>query len=93
MIIIAIVALTSRIIASIFAVSRMLAMPTDMQIIPHRHFGMSGSVQKHLLVYTAVLASLLAAFLDLSRIASLGAVFYLSMDNDRAWGRAAARAP
>lgn len=85
-IVIAIVATTSGIIASMFAVSRMLAMLTDMNIIPHRHFGMPGSVQKHTLVYTAVLAGLLAAFFDLSRIASLGAVFYLVMDMIVHWG-------
>lgn len=85
-IVIAIVATTSGIIASMFAVSRMLAMLTDMKIIPHRHFGMPGSVQKHTLVYTVVLAGLLAAFFDLSRIASLGAVFYLVMDMIVHWG-------
>lgn len=85
-IVIAIVATTSGIIASMFAVSRMLAMLTTMKIIPHRHFGMPGSVQKHLLVYTVVLAGLLAAFFDLSRIASLGAVFYLVMDMIVHWG-------
>lgn len=85
-IVVAIVATTSGIIASMFAVSRMLAMLTDMEIIPHRHFGMPGSVQKHTLVYTAVLAGLLAAFFDLSRIASLGAVFYLVMDMIVHWG-------
>ncbi len=58
-IVIAMVATTSGIIASMFAVSRMLAMLTDMKIIPHRHFGMPGSVQDHTLVYTAVLAGLL----------------------------------
>ncbi len=85
-IVIAIVATTSGIIASMFAVSRMLAMLTDMKIIPHRHFGMPGSVQKHTLVYTVVLAGLLAAFFDLGRIASLGAVFYLVMDIIVHWG-------
>lgn len=83
---IAIVATTSGIIASIFAVSRMLAMLTDMEIIPHRHFGMPGTIQKHTLVYTVVLAGLLAAFFDLSRIASLGAIFYLVMDIAIHWG-------
>ena len=85
-IVIAIIATTSGIIASMFAVSRMLAMLTDMEIIPHRHFGMPGSIQKHTLVYTVVLAGLLAAFFDLSRIASLGAVFYLVMDIIVHWG-------
>lgn len=77
---IAIVATASGLFASVFAVSRMLAMLTDMQLIPHSHFGMSGSIQKHTLAYTVSAAGLLAAFFDLSRIASLGAIFYLVMD-------------
>lgn len=83
---IAIVATASGLLASIFAVSRMLAMLTDMNIIPHKHFGMPGDVQKHTLVYTVVIAALLAAFFDLSRIASLGAIFYLVMDIAIHWG-------
>lgn len=83
---IAIIATTSGIIASIFAVSRMLAMLTDMNLIPHRHFGMPGDIQTHTLVYTVVLAAILAAFFDLSRIASLGAIFYLVIDIAIHWG-------
>lgn len=83
---IAIIATASGIIASIFAVSRMLAMLTEMEIIPHRHFGLPGGVQTHTLVYTVVLAATLAAFFDLSRIASLGAIFYLIMDIAIHWG-------
>ncbi len=83
---IAIVATSSGVLASIFAVSRMLAMLTDMNIIPHRHFGMPGDIQKHTLVYTVVTAAFLAAFFDLSRIASLGAIFYLVMDIAIHWG-------
>jgi amino acid transporter len=83
---IAIIATASGLLASVFAVSRMLAMLTEMEIIPHRHFGMPGDIQKHTLVYTVVLAALLAAFFDLSRIASLGAIFYLVMDIAIHWG-------
>lgn len=83
---IAIVATASGLLASVFAVSRMLAMLTDMNIIPHRHFGMPGGIQQHTLVYTVILAALLAAFFDLSRIASLGAIFYLVMDMAIHWG-------
>lgn len=83
---IAIVATSSGLLASMFAVSRMLAMLTDMNIIPHRHFGMPGDIQKHTLVYTVVIAAFLAAFFDLSRIASLGAIFYLVMDIAIHWG-------
>jgi len=82
----AIVATTSGVIASIFAVSRMLAMLTDMKLVPHRHFGMPGSIQKHTLVYTIVIAIFLTLFFDLSRIASLGAIFYLLMDIAIHWG-------
>jgi amino acid transporter len=83
---IAIMATFSGIIASIFAVSRMTAMLTKMELIPHSHFGMSGSIQKHMLVYTAVTAIILTIFFDLSRIASLGAIFYLVMDLIVQWG-------
>jgi len=40
----AIVATASGLLASVFAVSRMLAMLTDMKLIPHSHFGMSGRI-------------------------------------------------
>ena len=83
---IAIIATVSGIIASIFAVSRMTAMLTDMGLIPHSHFGMPGGIQKHMLVYIAVIAIVLAIFFDLSRIASLGAIFYLTMDIIIHWG-------
>jgi len=83
---IAIVATISGIIASIFAVSRMTAMLTEMKLIPHSHFGMSGSVQKHMLIYVIVIAITLTIFFDLSRIASIGAIFYLVMDMIVHWG-------
>ncbi len=83
---IAIVATISGIIASIFAVSRMTAMLTNMKLIPHKHFGMPGNVQNHMLVYVAVIAIVLTIFFDLSRIASLGAIFYLVMDIGIQWG-------
>jgi len=85
-VILAAVATASGLLASVFAVSRMLAMLTDMEMIPHSHFGMSGSIQRHTLVYTVVLASALAIFFDLGRIASLGAFFYLVMDMVVHWG-------
>lgn len=50
------------ILASIFVVSRMLAMLTEMKLVPHRHFHMPGSIQKHTLVYTVVLGVVLTAF-------------------------------
>ena len=83
---VAIVATSSGLLASVFAVSRMLAMLTKMELIPHRHLGMTGHLQTHMLVYTCVAAALLAAFFDLSRIAALGAIFYLLMDIGVHWG-------
>lgn len=82
----AIIATVSGVIASVFAVSRMLAMLTEMKLVPHSHFGMPGSIQKHTLVYTIVLAIFLTVFFDLSRIASLGAIFYIIMDIAVHWG-------
>ncbi len=82
----AIIATVSGVIASAFAVSRMLAMLTDMKLVPHNHFGMSGDIQKHTLVYTIVLAIFLTIFFDLSRIASLGVIFYIIMDITVHWG-------
>ncbi|MFT5532500.1 MAG: hypothetical protein ACI802_000722 [Candidatus Paceibacteria bacterium] len=57
-----------------------------MKMIPHSHFGMSGPIQRHTLVYTVVMASALAVFFDLGQIASLGAFFYLIMDMMVHWG-------
>lgn len=82
----AIVATVSGVIASVFAVSRMLAMVTEMKLVPHSHFGMPGDIQKHTLVYTVVLAMILTVFFDLSRIASLGAILYIVMDIVVHWG-------
>lgn len=85
-VVLAAVATASGVLASVFAVSRMLAMLTNMKMIPHSHFGMSGPIQRHTLVYTVVIASVLAVFFDLGRIASLGAFFYLVMDMLVHWG-------
>ena len=82
----AVVATVSGVIASVFAVSRMLAMVTQMHLVPHSHFGMGGSIQRHTLVYTVVLAATLTMLFDLSRIATLGAIFYLFMDMFVHWG-------
>lgn len=85
-VVLAMLATAGGIIASIFAVSRMLAMLTEMKLVPHSHFGMPGSVQKHTLVYTVVLGMLLTMFFDLTRIAALGIIFYLIMDIAVHWG-------
>ncbi|MDF1573284.1 MAG: APC family permease [Bacteroidales bacterium] len=83
---IAIIATVSGLIANVFAVSRMTAMLTNMKLIPHSHFGMSGRVQKHMLVYSIVVAIVLTIFFDLTRIASLGVIFYIVMDIVIHWG-------
>ncbi|MCJ7488659.1 MAG: APC family permease [Thermoplasmata archaeon] len=85
-VVIAMTATASGLLASVFAVSRMLAMLTEMKLIPTSHFGMPGNIQQHTLVYTVVIAAVLAAVFDLSRIASLGAIFYLMMDITIHWG-------
>ena len=82
----AVVATVSGLVASTFAVSRMLAMLTEMKLVPHRHFGMPGGIQKHTLVYTVVFAITLTVLFDLTRIAALGAIFYLVMDVALHWG-------
>ncbi|MDT7827262.1 APC family permease [Pricia sp. S334] len=83
---IAIIATISGVVASIFAVSRMTTMLTQMNLIPHKHFGLPGKLQKHMLIYTVVLALTMTILFDLKRIASLGAIFYLIMDIGIHWG-------
>jgi amino acid transporter len=82
----AIIATVSGVIASVFAVSRMLSMLTTMQLVPHRHFKLPGGLQVHTLIYTVAIAIVLTIFFDLSRIASLGAIFYIVMDIGIHWG-------
>jgi amino acid transporter len=83
---IAIIATVSSVLANVFAISRMTTMLTEMKLIPHKHFGMPGNLQQHMLVYTIAIAITLTIFFDLSRIASLGAIFYLIMDITMQWG-------
>jgi amino acid transporter len=85
-VVLAIVATVSGIVASVFAVSRILTMLTEMKLVPHSHFGMPGSIHKHTIVYTVVMAMALTVFFDLGRIATLGAIFYLIMDVAMHWG-------
>ena len=82
----AIVACISGVIASVYAVSRMLAMLVEMGLVPYRDVGIPGRRQYTTLTYTIVFATLLAIFFDLARIASLGAIFYLIMDMAIHWG-------
>jgi amino acid transporter len=85
-VVLAIIATAGGVIASIFSVSRMLAMLSEMKLVPHSHFGMPGRIQQHTLVYTVVLGILLTVFFDLTRIAALGIIFYLVMDIAIQWG-------
>ncbi len=85
-VLLAVVATASGVMASIFAASRMLAMLTRMAQVPHRHFGMPGTIRTHTTVYTVVFAMALTAAFDLRRIAALGAVYYLLMDVAIHWG-------
>ncbi|GMQ94240.1 MAG: APC family permease [Acidimicrobiia bacterium] len=79
-VILAVIATASGVMASVFAASRMLAMLTRMKEVPHRHFGMSGTLRTHAMVYTVAFAMVLTILFDLRRIAALGAIFYLIMD-------------
>ncbi len=85
-VVLAMLATAGGTIASLFAVSRMLAMLTEMKLVPHSHFHMPGGIRKHTLVYTVVLGLVLTAFFDLSRIAALGIIFYMIMDIAIHWG-------
>lgn len=85
-VIIAIIATISGIIVSVFSVSRMLAMLTDMKLIPKQRFNMPGNVQQHMLVFTVLVAMVLTVLFDLSRIASMGVILYLIMDMIIHWG-------
>jgi len=77
---IAILATITVCIGSVFAVSRMTTMLTDMNLIPHSHFGMKGTVHRHMLIYIIVIGIILTIVFDISRIASIGAMFYIVMD-------------
>ncbi|WP_414468594.1 APC family permease [Methanobacterium sp. ACI-7] len=83
---IAILATVTVCIGSLFAVSRLTAMLSKMKLIPHSHLGMKGRIQKHMLVYLLIIGSILTILFDLSRIASIGAIFYLVMDIIFQWG-------
>jgi amino acid transporter len=76
----AILATITVCIGSVFAVSRMTTMLTDMNLIPHSHFGMEGTVHRHMLIYIIVIGITLTIVFDIGRIASIGAIFYIVMD-------------
>jgi amino acid transporter len=76
----AVVATMSGIIASVFAVSRMTAMLVDMELIPFYKIRKEERTQKTTLIYITAIALILTVVFDMTRIASLGAIFYLVMD-------------
>ncbi len=78
----AIVATASGVIASIYSASRMLAMLSNMKQLPRLYQGVSNPA----LILTVVFAITLTVLFDLTRIASIGAIFYLIMDIAIHWG-------
>ena len=78
----AVVATLSGLLASIYSVSRLYDMLRDMGQAP----GLPHDPRHQSLIVTAGSAIVLAAFLDLSQIASMGVVLYLTMDVAIHWG-------
>lgn len=81
-VLLAIIATTSGLIASIFSASRMLAMLSSMKQLP----SIKMSIKSPALTLTVGLAIALTILFDLTRIASIGAIFYLVMDIAIHWG-------
>ncbi len=81
---IAIVATVSGVIASVFSASRLVAMLSNMKQVPS--LKRMGNFKNPALIFTVSLAILLTALFDLTRIASIGAIFYLIMDIAIHWG-------
>lgn len=81
-VLVAIVATVSGLIASIYSASRMLAMLSEMKQLPSLYRGKLSPA----LTITALLAILLTVLFDLTRIASIGAIYYLTMDLAIHWG-------
>lgn len=79
---IAVIATLSGLVASLFAVSRLYDMLRQMGQVP----GLPSTINRQSLLITAVLAIATATAFDLSQIASLGAILYLSMDIAIHWG-------
>ncbi|MBP2215033.1 APC family permease [Arthrobacter sp. CAN_C5] len=79
---IAVIATLSGLVASLFSVSKFYDMLRDMGQAP----GLPGKEGHQSLYITAGLAIVMAAFFDLSQIASLGAILYLVMDIAIHWG-------
>ncbi len=77
-----VVATLSGLLASIYAVSRLYDMLREMGQAP----GLPTGSQHQSVIVTAGLAILLTSFLDLTQIASMGVVLYLTMDIAIHWG-------
>jgi amino acid transporter len=80
---IAIVATVSGVFASVFSASRLLGMLGMMKQVPglDRRSGLNPA-----LIFTVILAMTLTILFDLTRIAAIGAIFYLLMDIAVHWG-------
>jgi amino acid transporter len=85
-VVVAVIACATGITASMFAVSRMLTMVVDMEMIPFRSFGLPGEPRQQILVYLGVLAALLTVGLNLTGLAAVGIIAYLVMDLVLQWG-------
>jgi len=83
-IILAIVATVSGVIASVYSASRMLGMLSSMKQVPN--LNRVKKINNPALLFTVGLAMLLTILFDLTRIASIGAIFYLIMDIAIHWG-------
>lgn len=80
----AIIATVSGVIASVYSASRMLGMLSNMKQVPN--LNNLKNLKNPALIFTVTLAILLTVFFDLTRIASIGAIFYLIMDIAIHWG-------
>lgn len=81
---IAIIATFSGVIASVFSSSRLLGMLSNMKQVPS--LKRLGNFKNPALIFTVSLAILLTISFDLTRIASIGVIFYLIMDIAIHWG-------
>jgi amino acid transporter len=81
-VIIAIVATVSGVFASVYSASRMLGMLIMMKQVPQ----LGKRAKNPALLFTVLLAITLTILFDLTRIAAIGAIFYLVMDIAIHWG-------
>ncbi len=82
-ILLAIIATVSGVIASVFSASRLLGMLSKMKQVPNLKIG---GFSNPALIFTVGLAMLLTILFDLTQIASIGAIYYLIMDIAIHWG-------